>query len=87
MGLYREGARFCSSACRQRAYRVRRKRPALGVPEVMASRDRWVRWSLEQRRGYVNDESCIVRGLNERLELVANLSAHFGFLSLGVIPV
>lgn len=51
MGLYRAGARFCSSACRQRAYRARAKGPGFAVPEVMASRGRWVRWSLEERRG------------------------------------
>lgn len=51
MGLYREGARFCSSACRQRAYRARAKAPAFAVPDAMASRERWVRWSLEERRG------------------------------------
>lgn len=62
MGLYREGARFCSSACRQRAYRVRRKRPVLGVPEVMASRDRWVRWSLEERRGLLTKVPRTVAG-------------------------
>ena len=39
-------ARFCSNACRQRAYRARRS----GVPECMRERVRWVRW-VERRRG------------------------------------
>lgn len=39
-------ARFCSNACRQRAYRARRS----GVPVCMRERVRWVRW-VERRRG------------------------------------
>lgn len=40
-------ARFCSSACRQRAYRQRR-RP---LPVELTSRPRWVCWELRERRG------------------------------------
>ncbi len=41
-GFARPSARFCSAACRQRAYRGRA--PA-GVPEEMRALDRWVTWS------------------------------------------
>ena len=40
-------ARFCSNACRQRAYRARRS----GVPACMRERVRWVRWVERARRG------------------------------------
>lgn len=36
--------RYCSSACRQRAYRQRR-----AVPRKMRATPRWVRWTLEPR--------------------------------------
>lgn len=42
-------ARFCSNACRQRAYRARRS----GVPVCMRERVRWVRWVERARRGKV----------------------------------
>ena len=42
-------ARFCSNACRQRAYRARRS----GVPACMRERVRWVRWVERARRGKV----------------------------------
>lgn len=45
----RDGARFCSNACRQRAYRRRKKRRTL--PSELTSRPRWVRWELQLRRG------------------------------------
>ena len=35
--------RYCSSACRQRAYRARVKDAPVGVPAAMISADRWVR--------------------------------------------
>jgi primase-polymerase (primpol)-like protein len=41
-GYARASARFCSSACRQRAYRGRVR---AGVPAELRERDRWVRWS------------------------------------------
>lgn len=39
-------ARYCSSACRQRAFRERRRS---GIPVAMREAGRWVRWSRVER--------------------------------------
>lgn len=48
--LLRKGAKYCSQACKIRAYR-RKKRQEQAIPEVMQSRDRWMRWKLVERNG------------------------------------
>lgn len=47
LNLPREGAKFCTSKCRVYAYRAS-KRPAV-FPEVMTSRDRWLRRAAVKR--------------------------------------
>ena len=49
MVTHRADSRFCSSACRQRAYR-RRKRAA-ELPRELTAKPRWVRWELTLRGG------------------------------------
>lgn len=41
----RRGARFCSNACRQKAYRARSRQ---GIPAEMTRRNRWVRHDADK---------------------------------------
>jgi primase-polymerase (primpol)-like protein len=46
--LARADARFCSSACRQAAYRERRAAETGGMPREMTQKARWVRYSARK---------------------------------------
>jgi primase-polymerase (primpol)-like protein len=46
--LARSDARFCSSACRQAAYRERRAAETGGMPREMTTKARWVRYSARK---------------------------------------
>lgn len=59
IGIMREGARFCSNACRQKAYR-RRKRGDL--PAELTRRDCWVRWERVLRGGRLTKRPVTVDG-------------------------
>lgn len=46
--LARADARFCSGACRQKAYRERRAAETGGMPRELTSRPRWVRFTARK---------------------------------------
>lgn len=77
-----EGARgrtpsFCSNACRQRAYRERR-RARVGVPEEMVSSRRWVRCDERKRPVSASGALLLWSGADTWMSHSKALSAPYG---------
>lgn len=62
--IARADARFCSTACRMKAYRKRKREAAAPdpIPEEMRRQDRWMRWERVNRRGKVSKRPVAVSG-------------------------
>lgn len=61
LNLLRKGAKYCTGACKIRAYR-RRRNNRDAIPAAMRDSNRWMRWKLEERNGRDSKRPVMVDG-------------------------
>lgn len=63
ISIARSDARFCSTACRMKDYRKRKKASAETIPAELRESPRWMRWEKLNRKGKTSKRPVAVSGL------------------------